>query len=102
MDTIFKAIEKSLPSGSGFSCGYEFSVTTNSKIKCHSYYHCLHERGYYDGYVGFTITIDLIAGDFKLSFDSDQTNRNRAEKYQLREYMTDTIYNSLSKGDVIS
>jgi len=99
MNPIFELIEKALPSGSGFDCDYNFKTQINGKIKCHSYYHCMNDHGYYDGYVGFNIIIDIYACDFKLTFDSD--SHNKARTYFLREYMEDTISSYLSEAGML-
>jgi len=98
MDVIFDAIDEILPHGSGFNFNYEYSFTTNSRLKAHSYYHCMDDAGGYIGVAGFTVTFNLKAGTWRLSFDNDNRTRYLTIKHDLRTYITDTLVRTLEGG----
>lgn len=93
-------IDNFFPSGSGFDCNYELQETNNLKTEKTFYikssYHCMNEHGGYDGYQDFTIKINKvwIDSEFTLMFN---TPRYKSEKYQLRDYMEDTLHYHFSE-----
>jgi len=84
-----------LPHGSGINGDWGFDWKRNGSLHLHNGYHCMNENGYYDGWVDFTVILHPNDKEyFRLQFNS---NRYKAEKYMLREYLTDTIYDALEK-----
>jgi len=83
-----------LPSGSGFDYSYEIDEKINT-FHILSSYHCMSEHGYYDGWQDFKIILSkdrAKINDFKLQFCNGNA---RARKYLLKEYMDETIYESI-------
>jgi hypothetical protein len=93
MTTIENMIRKVLPSGSGFDgeWGIEMDLT-KGLVKCSSTFHCMNENGYYDGWCNFNVTIKLGDAEYwRLTFCSD-ADRRLAAKYDLRDYIEQTIW----------
>jgi len=79
-----------LPHGSGIDTDWLIKMTSPTRIRCSASYHCMNESGMYDGYVEFSALMDIIDDDyFKVIFHNRQYYK--AEKYGLREQLTDTI-----------
>jgi hypothetical protein len=80
-----------LPHGSGIDTDWLIKMTTPTRIRCSASFHCMDEMGGYDGYVEFTVLIDIHDIDyFNLMFHGNQS-QYKAKKYDLRDYLTDTI-----------
>ncbi len=75
--------------GSGINYDWKFTINKNY-ICCKNAFHCMDENGYYDGIQDFTIKFPITEKlyDFKLIFNG---NQYYAKKFQLREYLEDTI-----------
>lgn len=92
-EEIEKLIEF-LPSGSGFNDYYSIEELKNT-FHIKSSYQCMSEQGFYDGWQDFKIIISkdkTKINDFKLQFCNGNA---KAKKYTLREYMDETVYESL-------
>lgn len=106
-----------LPHGSGINCEWSINAPKNGRyVYFSNSYHCMNEGGYYVGYQDFSIVfplcmfdqvvdkcryidkshvtavIKLIADMFTLQFNNGQY---LADKYMLRDYLTDTVYHAL-------
>jgi hypothetical protein len=86
-----------LPSGSGIDCGTRIDMdkTTADKIVLNSNYHCMDEHGFYDGWIGFTVTIkpSLLHG---ITLDIKGPFSDRHGKYaDLKDYLGDVFYTCL-------
>lgn len=82
-------------SGSGIDSGWDLGKVTKKGFWLESSWHCMNEDGYYDGWQMFAVFFpadDFAA--FRLVFRGD---RYKARKYQLREYLEETIYCQISK-----
>jgi hypothetical protein len=88
-------LENNLPEGSGFDS--KWTISEKSGIyTCKSEYHCLNERGFYDGFLPFVVIIDSRNPiDFKLHFISRDIPyvRSLVKRYGdlLREYIEQEI-----------
>ncbi len=88
-------LENNLPEGSGFDSKWNISEKSNI-FTCKTEYHCLNERGFYDGFLPFVVIIDgKNPIDFKLHFTDRHIPyvRSLIRKYAdiLREYIEQTI-----------
>jgi hypothetical protein len=106
-----------LPHGSGIDCGWSINAPKNGRyVYFSNSYHCMDDNGYYVGYQDFTIVIPAFmvyqliefinytdktmlhaalkfcAHMFTLQFNGD---RYLSERYDLRDYLTDTVYHAL-------
>ena len=96
MECVLSMIEQELPHGSGIDCEWALKLTTPTRVNAVNSYHCMDEHGYYDGYVDFTVHFDIADKDvFRITFRSDYQNRKREKQYMLREYLEETISQSL-------
>lgn len=88
-------LKNNLPEGSGFDS--KWNITEKQGIfTCKTEYHCLNERGFYDGFLPFVVIIDSSNPiDFKLHFTDRNIPyvRSLIRKYAdiLREYIEQTI-----------
>ena len=88
-------LEALLPNGSGIGYYWEFITHKNGKITCKNDFHAMNNNGYYDGYMPFKFTV-FIDKDNNLDFSRIVCNDNkRASFYGLKEYLGDTIFQSL-------
>jgi len=88
-------LEHNLPEGSGFDSKWNISEKQGI-FTCKTEYHCLNERGFYDGFLPFVVIIDgKNPIDFKLHFTDRNIPyvRSLIRKYAdiLREYIEQTI-----------
>lgn len=81
-------------SGSGIDSGYQTGNITSKSMYIESSFHCMDENGFYDGWQHFAIVIPLFEcwDGWKLIF---RHGSRRADKYQLREYLEDSVHNWL-------
>ena len=95
-DDIENMLLNSLPSGSGINGDWEFEFKNRSKRICMSNsFHCTDESGSYVGWADFTAIIDYEDEDyFRLVFHGGKSRR-LALKYGLRDFLTDTLCESL-------
>lgn len=91
VDEIAEKMLGRLPSGSGFDAKWEYKILKNWKIKFSSSYHQMDEHGYYDGWVDFSVTVDLKDDTYRLVFHGDWSQKQNA-KYMHRQYFEDTIH----------
>jgi hypothetical protein len=94
-EALLSMIEQELSHGSGIDCEWQIKMTSPSRVMASNSYHCMDENGMYDGYADFSIRFDL--GDkesFRLMFHGRQS-QYKAEKYALREYLEDILYQDL-------
>ena len=93
-------IVDALPHGSGIDCDWNGYVTKHY-VSFTNAFHCMDENGMYDGYADFTVKLPLVDGcllwdEFTIEFNGRQSGY-LATKYDLREYLLDTIYYELSE-----
>ena len=89
-----------LPSGSGINGAWEFTYHTGWVIQCHNFYQTMNDAGMYDGYAYFKVCINIIDKSFTLQFRNGRSHYLNS-KYQLRDYLDDTLYHALHEGGVI-
>lgn len=81
-------------SGSGINAGWVTGKITKKGFWLESSFHCMNEHGYYDGWQPFAVFIPADDySSFRLVFRGDQY---KARKYQLREYLENTVYCQLT------
>jgi hypothetical protein len=87
-------ITNSLPHGSGING--DWNIEENDKrIKASNYYEPMNEVGFYDGIAYFTLYIPINEPDkFTLHFN-DKRSQYYNRKYSLRDYLEDTIVDSI-------
>lgn len=96
-DAREEALLKVLPHGSGINNEWEFVWLKNGKVKAKNAFHCMNDVGYYDGYADFTVVIPpLEHTKFKLVFNGRQ-GQNKNRQYLLRDYLEDTLYQTLKE-----
>jgi len=98
-DSLKEYLADILPDGSGIDCVWKFDYQKNGKVIAQNSYHCMNEPGYYCGYADFTIKFNLVEDlrSFTLEFNGSYSQAlNR--KHLLRDYLEDTIYNSLPEN----
>lgn len=90
-----KRIKDMLPHGGGFDCDWVV-IDMGRYFRCHGGYHAKNEFGMYDGWQSVQVIIPKNKpSEFKLHF----INGNYiSRKYDLRDYIEDTIYYELEKG----
>jgi len=88
-----------LPHGSGIDSNWDFDYQKNGKVLAMNSYHCMDENGYYYGWADFTIKFDMFKDlrAFKLEFNGKRSSYLN-DKHMLRDYLEDTIYNSLPEN----
>lgn len=90
-----------LPHDSGIDCDWTLEIKGTRIIASNSY-HAMGENGYYCGYADFTVTFPLTsqdpANDFRLTFAGDNQSQYLARRYDLREYLADTIHYALREA----
>lgn len=103
-----------LPHGSGIDCNWCIYTAKNGNIQAKNAFHAMTEDGYYDGYMNFTVFIyrekeDLfqpLHGPLKgktavlrrkgdICFDIRCNDKRCNSFYGLRDYLIDTIHESL-------
>ena len=93
MDT--QELLKKLPHGSGIN-GNWYIEEKEGKFTASNFYEPTNEAGFYDGIAYFTLHIPKVnPNDFKLHYN-DKISQYYNRKYQLREYLEDTIAFCLS------
>ena len=89
-ERVLNYLGEVLPHGSGIDTDWLIKMTSPSRVRCSAAYHCMNEVGMYDGYVEFSVLIDINDTEyFRLMFHF--TTQAKAEKYGLREALTDEI-----------
>lgn len=93
-----KYLKDNLPSGSGINGKWEVFFNPSKQIfTCGNTYSPMNEAGFYDGFVYFTFIIRLTGfgsndpNDTKLVINGKKSHYY-AKKYQLREYLEDTLF----------
>ena len=96
---MLQALLNNLPHGSGIDDRWSFQICRDS-VRLYNAYHCMTDNGFYDGWANFVIIISKdallremnqsIANSFKLQFIG-RHSQYLAQKYFLREYLTDTF-----------
>ena len=100
-EELIEFLKDKLPSGSGIDCDWNIKVEwKNGLIIASNSYHCMNEVGMYDDWADFTVYIDLPIPEenFRLKFNGKKAQYLN-KKYMLREYLEDTIINSLTSED---
>lgn len=86
-----------LPHGSGIDCKWGHLWQKDGKLICNNSFHCMDYAGIYDGFAEFKLRLSprkaLTA--FEVSF-TGMKSQYLNHRYQLREYLVDTIYNALA------
>ena len=93
---VMAALE-ALPHGSGINCEWFFESLKNGKIRAYNEYSAMNEAGYYVADIPFTLTVDLDALDFRLTFGP--AGRYWRERLDLRSYLEDTFAYWMSELD---
>jgi hypothetical protein len=102
MESILSMIGQELSHGSGIDCKWEIELIDKSKVTARNSFHCMHQNGYYDGYCDFKLHFKLNDPKyFRVTINSNRTNRWKAEKYMLREYLENTLYYDLQTAGVL-
>lgn len=81
--------------GSGFDADWRSDARKCGTVVLYGGFHTMNEVGYYDGWVEFSVHIDPDdPEEFRLTF-RDRDSRRRAERYDLRPYLVDCVYETL-------
>lgn len=87
-----KALQESLPSGSGFDSGTEIDVESSGRLRLvlTTAYHHMNDGGFYDGWTSHTITVrpDLLFG-FTLTISGKDKN-------DIKDYIGKVFTNALN------
>ena len=98
IDKLFDYLETILPHGSGINGDWNFSYSQSTKNVKMSNCFSIMENGMYVHHAPFTAIINWSNPDyFKLQFHGDRS-RYYADKHDLRNYLTDTICETLYEG----
>lgn len=95
-DLIEHVLLAILPHGSGIDCNWNFEWFDNGKVRASNSFHCMNDVDVYDGYADFSLVIPVNQpmSAFRLAFHG-ATAQRKARRYDLRDYLADTIYHAL-------
>lgn len=95
-DLIEHVLLAILPHGSGIDCTWNFEWFDNGKVRASNSYHCMNDVGMYDGFADFSLVIptNQPMSAFRLAFHG-ATAQRKARRYDLRDYLADTIYHAM-------
>lgn len=91
-----KAIQDTLPSGSGIDRGTKIDLddSTSNKIVLNVAFHHMNENGFYDGWTEHRI---VVVPSFIGGFQMGISGRN---KNDIKEYLSDTYHEALSQAPI--
>ena len=88
-----------VPHGSGIDSNWFYEKKKCGTIHVSNSYHHMNDAGYYTGYIDFTVIVPIKNPlDFKLQFNGGNRAQYYSKRYMLREYLEDTIYQSIAGG----
>jgi len=91
-----------LPHGLGFDNDWNIKMTSQTKIRASSSFHCMDENGMYDGWADFSILFDLFDQSVWRVMFHGKDSQKFARRYALRDYISDTVaeifYDNFGEG----
>lgn len=88
---ILERIGDALPHGSGIDSDWAIKLVSPTRVQMQGGYHCMDEAGGYDGWAYFTCTIDIKDPEVWRIVFNGRESQYKARKYDLRDFLTDTI-----------
>lgn len=88
-----------LPAGSGIDCTWDITIKNNGVV-CKNSVHVLNDRGFYMGYIPFTVKIPIVdntlqCGDMKIIAHNWKTYITQRYWELYSDYVWESIYHSL-------